>query len=132
MTSHSLVKSYLLKAGFYFAIIGSVSLLFFNLIFQEDWTQRFTWLWFIVPLPVVFLIIARKFPFIAGLLMVALGIFMSVFDAFVSPGNPGQIAGKGMVYTIIFVSLPLVASGMTYILYRWKSFRASKGAKNEL
>jgi hypothetical protein len=130
MTSESLVKSYLPKAGLYFAIIGSVSLLFFNLIFQEDWTQRFTWLWFIVPLPVVFLIIARKFPYIAGLLMVALGIFMSVFDAFVSPGSPGQIAGRGLVYTILFVSLPLVASGISFILYRWKSIEISKSSKN--
>jgi len=130
MTSHSLVKSYLLKAGFYFAIIGSVSLLFFNLIFQEDWTQRFTWLWFIVPLPVVFLIIARRFPFIAGLLMVILGIAVSIFDIFAHSASPGQIAGRGLVYTILFVSLPLVASGISFILYRWKSIEISKSSKN--
>jgi hypothetical protein len=126
MTADSTVKSYLPKAGIYFGIIGLVSLLFFTLIFQEDWMHRFTWLWFIFPLPVIFLIVARRFSLTGGLLMVVLGIAVFVFDIFAYPGNPGQIAGRGIGYTLIFVSLPLIASGVSYILYRWKSVKLSK------
>jgi hypothetical protein len=114
------VRSYLPKAGLYLGIIGAVSLLFFNLIFQEDWMQRFTWLWFIVPLPIVFLFVANKFRFTGGLLMVLLSIAVTVFDIYAFPGNPGQIAGRGIGYTIVFVSLPLLLSGLMYIIYRFR------------
>ncbi len=120
MNGSGRVKSYLPKAALYFGIIGAVSLLFFNLIFQEDWMQRFTWLWFIVPLPVIFLIIAVKFRFTGGLLMVLLAVAVTIFDVFAFSGNPGQIAGRGIGYTVIFVSLPLLLSGLFYITYRFK------------
>ncbi|MFZ7101805.1 MAG: hypothetical protein ACOWWO_03980 [Peptococcaceae bacterium] len=115
------VKSYLPKAALYFGIIGAVSLLFFNLIFQEDWMQRFTWLWFLVPLPVIFLAISYKFRFAGGVLMILLAIAITVFDIFAFPGNPGQIAGKGLGYTIAFVSLPLLLSGLFNVIYCFKS-----------
>jgi hypothetical protein len=112
------VKSYLPKAALYFGIIGAVSFLFFNLIFQEDWLHRYTWLWFIVPLPVIFLVIAGKFRFTGGILMMLMAIAITIFDMFAFPGNPGQIAGRGIGYTIVFVSLPLLLSGLFYIIYR--------------
>jgi uncharacterized membrane protein YhdT len=77
-------------------------------------------LWFTVPLPVIFLIIAAKFRFTAGLLMVILSIAIAVFDIFAYPGNPGQVAGRGIGYTIAFVSLPLLLSGLCYIVYRFR------------
>ncbi|MDD4923627.1 MAG: hypothetical protein PHF74_02170 [Dehalococcoidales bacterium] len=126
MNAAGQAKSYLPKAALYFGIIGAVSLLFFNLIFQEDWTQRFTWLWFVVPLPVIFLIIAGKFRFIGGLLMVLLAISITFFDIFAFPGNPGQIAGRGIGYTIAFVSLPLLLSGLFYIIYHCKVIKISR------
>jgi hypothetical protein len=118
MNAAGQVNSYLPRAALYFGIIGAVSLLFFNLIFQEDWMQRFTWLWFMVPLPVIFLIIAEKFRFTGGISMILLAIAVTIFDIFYFPGNPGQIAGRGIVYTIIFVSLPLLLSGLFNIIYR--------------
>jgi hypothetical protein len=114
------VKSYLPKAALYLGIIGAVSLLFFNLIFQEDWTQRFAWLWFTVPLPVIFLVVANKFRFSGGLLLVLLAIAITVIDILLSPGHPGQVAGRGIGYTVIFVSLPLLLSGLIYIIYRFR------------
>ena len=120
MNTDGQVKSYLPKAALYFGIIGAVSLLFFNLIFQEDWVQRYTWLWFMVPLPVIFLFIAGKFRLTGGILMILLAIAITIFDIFAFPGNPGQIAGKGIGYTIVFVSLPLLLSGLCYIIYRFK------------
>ena len=113
-------KSYLPKAALYFGIIGAVSLLFFILIFQEDWMQRYTWLWFIVPLPVISLLVACKFRLAGGILMILLAIAITIFDIFSSPGNPGQIAGKGIGYTVFFVSLPLLLSGLFHIIYRLK------------
>lgn len=120
MNASGQVRSYLPKAGLYLGITGAVSLLFFNLIFQEDWMQRFTWLWFAVPLPVVFLLVASKFRFTGGLLMVMLAIAVTIFDIYAFPGNPGQVAGRGIGYTIAFVSLPLLLSGLMYIVYRFR------------
>ena len=111
-------KSYLPRAALYFGIIGTVSLLFFNLIFQEDWLHRYTWLWFVVPLPVIFIVIAGKFRFTGGVLLVLLAAAVTIFDVFAYPGNPGQIAGRGIGYTIVFVSLPLLLSGLFYVIYR--------------
>jgi hypothetical protein len=118
MNAAGQVNSYFPRAALYFGIIGAVSLLFFNLIFQEDWMRRFTWLWFTVPLPVIFLIVAEKFRFTGGLLMLLLAVAVTIFDIFYFPGNPGQIAGRGIGYTIIFVSLPLLLSGSFNIIYR--------------
>ena len=126
MNSECQSRSYLPKAALWFGIIGAVSLLFFNLIFQEDWTQRYVWLWFVVPLPVVFLIVAKKYRFSGGLLMVLLAIAVTVIDILISPGHPGQVAGKGVVYTIIFVSLPLLLSGLLYIIYRFRVISSQK------
>lgn len=126
MNTSGNVKSYLPKAALYLGIIGAVSLLFFNLIFQEDWTQRFTWLWFMVPLPVIFLVIANKFRFSGGLLMVLLAIAIIVIDVLLSPGHPGQVAGRGVAYTVIFVSLPLLLSGLFYIIYRFRFGKLSR------
>jgi hypothetical protein len=121
METENRPKSYLPRAGLYFGIIGMVSLLFFVLIFLEDWTHRYSYLWFFVPLPVIFLYIARKFQFIGGLLLVMLGIAIFIFDIYSQPGIVGQIAGKGLGYTIVFVSLPLIISGCSFILHWWKS-----------
>ena len=129
MNATGQVKSYLPKAALYLGIIGAVSLLFFNLIFQEDWMRRFTWLWFVVPLPVIFLVIAAKFRFTGGILMILLAVAITVFDIFAFPGNPGQIAGRGIGYTIAFVSLPLLLSGLFYIIYRCKAYQYTQKEK---
>jgi hypothetical protein len=126
METENRPKSYLPKAGLYLGIIGTVSLLFFTLIYSEDWTHRYTWLWCAVPMPVIFLIIARKYQFVGGLLLIILGIAIFIFDVFAYPGTPGQIAGKGQGYTIGFVSLPLIISGCSFILHRWKYRKSAK------
>jgi hypothetical protein len=120
MNAKNQINSYLPKAGLYLGIIGTVSLLFFAVIFLEDWTHRYTWMWFLVPVPVVFLFVAGKLHFIGGLLLVILGIAVIIFDINNSPGNPWPIAGKGLGYTIVFVSIPLILSGVSYIFYNFK------------
>jgi hypothetical protein len=118
-------QSYLQRAGLYLGIIGTVSVLFFVLIFLEDWTRRFSFILILIPLPIIFLYIARKFQFIGGLLLVILGIALFIFDLYNYPGNPGQIAGMGSGYTIVFVSLPLITSGTLFIIYRIKNRRSA-------
>lgn len=120
METEKQMKSFLPKVGLYMGIIGAVSLLFFCLIFLEDWTGRYTYLWYIIPVPVILLFIANKFSLTGGLLLILLGIAILVFDINNNVGNPGQIAGKGLGYTIVCVSLPFVVSGLSYVLYWFK------------
>ena len=48
-------------------------------------------------------------------------IAITIFGIFAFPGNPEQIAGKGIGYTIAFVSFPLFLSGLFNIVYCFKS-----------
>jgi hypothetical protein len=75
------------------------------------------------------LVIAAKFRFTGGILMVLLAIAVTVFDIYAFPGNPGQIAGRGIGYTVIFVSLPLLLSGLFYIIYRCKAYQYTQKEK---
>ncbi len=93
----------------------------FILIFRADWTDRFRYLSYLIPLPVIFLLAAKRFPFISGFMLIVLGIGAAIFDVYFSPGNPGQIAGRGLGYTWIFVTLPLVISGVFYLILWWKN-----------
>ena len=107
--------SYLPRAGLYFDILGTISLLFFVLIFQEDWMHRYSYMIALVPIPIIFLFIARKMPLVGGLLLVALGVVILILDIIFSAGHPEQIAGRGLGYTLVFVSLPLIVSGILFL-----------------
>ena len=58
--------------------------------------------------------------------MVLLAIAVTVIDILISPGHPGQVAGKGVVSTVLFVSLPLLLSGLLYIIYRFRVISSQK------
>jgi len=122
-------RSYLPRVGLYFGILGTISLLFFVLIFQEDWMHRYSYMIALVPIPIIFLFIARKKPLVGGLLLVALGVVILILDIIFSAGHPGQIAGRGLGYTIVFVSLPLIVSGVLFILYRINTLIDSRPGK---
>lgn len=108
-------------ASIHFGIIGTLSFIVFVLIFREDWTDKFQYLSYLLPLPVTCLLIARKYHLAGGMLLIALGAGTAVFDGVFSPAHPGQIAGRGLVYTCIFVSLPLAISGVLSIIYQNKT-----------
>ena len=108
--------SYLPRAGLYLGILGCVTLLVFILVFQEDWTHRFPLMIAMIPVSLIALLMLRRLPLVGGSLLVALGIAALILDILFSAGHPGQIAGQGLGYTVVFVFLPLVASGILFIL----------------
>jgi hypothetical protein len=108
--------SYLPRAGLYLGILGVVSLLAFVLVFQEDYTHRFPLMIAMIPIALITLLILRRLPLAGGSLLIALGIAALVLDILFYPGHPGQIAGRGLGFTVVFVFIPLVASGTLFIL----------------
>lgn len=114
-------RNTLRDAGLHFGIIGMLALWTFVLIFREDWAGNFRYLLYLLPLPVIALLAARRFPLIGGLLMIVFGIGAAAFDVYFSPAHPGQITGRGLGYTLAFVSLPLAISGVFYSILWWKS-----------
>ena len=112
------LKNALREVGLYAGIIGALTFLVFVLVFLQDWKARYDWLIWVAILPVFFLLIARKTALIGGLLLIASGIGAGIFDFYYSPAQPGQIAGRGLGYTLAFVSLPLVISGVFFLLSR--------------
>lgn len=118
--------SYLPRAGLYLGIIGIVCLLFFVLIFQEDWMRRFSPMIALIPISLIALLILKRLPLVGGSLLVALGITALILDILFSAGHPGEIAGRGLGLTLVFVSIPLVASGVLFILSGRKRRKSTK------
>ena len=110
-------NSYLPKAGLYLAILGVVSLVAFVLIFQEDWMNRYPAMIAMIPISLLAMLLIKKLPLVCGLLLVALGIAALVLDILLSTHPPGEITGRGIGYTLVFVSLPLVISGILFFLW---------------
>jgi hypothetical protein len=107
--------------GLYCGIIGALAFVVFILIFGEDKSSRYRYLNYLVPLPVIGLLVAKQFPLPGGLTLMGTGIGAAVFDVFFSPGYPGQVAGRGLGYTVFFVAMPLVISGLSYLILWRKS-----------
>jgi hypothetical protein len=103
------------RVGMYLGIVGAVSLLVFVLIFQEDWLHRYPLMIVLIPIALIALLISRRLPLAGGSLLVALGITTLILDVLFNVGNPGQIAGRGLGYTVAFVTAPLLASGVFFI-----------------
>jgi len=108
--------SYLPRAGLYLGILGVVSLLVFVLVFQEDWTHRFPLMIAMIPISLVALSILKRLPLVGGSLLIALGIAALILDILLNVGNPGQIAGRGLGFTVVLIFIPLIASGALFIL----------------
>lgn len=113
-------SSYLPKAGMYLGIFGVVSLLAFVLIFQEDWFHRFPLMIAMIPVSLFALLVIKRLPLVGGSLLVVLGIAALILDILFYPGHPGYISGRGLGFTIAFVSIPLISSGTLVLLWRKK------------
>jgi hypothetical protein len=120
-------RSYLPRAAMYIGVLGAVFFLFFLLFYLEDWTHRYTYMIALIPIPIISLFIARKLPFVSGLLLVALGIatiLLHINCNIAIPVDmqyaimndlPGSL-GLGFTITIAFVVLPLIVSGVLFLL----------------
>jgi thiamine transporter ThiT len=124
-TNNDSQRSYLPRAGMYIGILGAVSFVVFVLLHLEDWTHRYTYMLALIPIPIISLFIARKLPFVSGLLLVASGIATILLHIYCTIGIPynRQYAGIGssghtviLGYTIAFVVLPLIVSGILFLL----------------
>lgn len=105
------------EASLHFGIVGALAFAVFILIFGEDWADKYHALRYLLPLPVIILLLGRRFSLLGGLLLVGLGIAAVIFDVFFTAAHPGQIAGRGLGYTIAFVAAPLVISGVLHSVY---------------
>lgn len=113
-------SSYLPRVGLYLSILGVISLLVFVLIFQEDWTHRYPVMIALIPAFLIALFLIKRLPLAGGSLLIALGVAALILDILFSPHTPGEITGRGVGYTSVFVSIPLVVSGMLFLLWRRK------------
>ena len=111
-------------AGLFLGIIGSLTFVVFILIFLQDWTSRFHYVCYLMPVPVVVMLIANRMPLPGGLLLIFTGLAALVFDLIFSPAHPGQIAGLGLGYTLIFVALPLMVSGVMFLFTWWNGHQS--------
>jgi hypothetical protein len=118
--------SYFPRAGLYLGILGGVSLLVFVLIFQEDWVNRYYLMIAMVPLFLVALLVLKRLPLLSGSLLVALGVAALILDILFNVGYPGQVAGRGLGFTVVFVSIPLIASGILFLLSGIKRRKSAK------
>ncbi|MFC2026531.1 hypothetical protein ACFLUX_00970 [Chloroflexota bacterium] len=100
--------------------------MFFVLVFQQDWMNRFSLMVVLIPISLIALLIVSKLPLVGGSLFIALGIAVLILDIIFSPGHPGEIAGRGLGFTLAFVSLPLVASGALLLLSGRKRRKSTK------
>lgn len=126
MSTDNIQSSYIPRAGLYLGILGVVSLLVFVLLFQEDWTHRFPLMLAMIPVSVIAMVISKKLPLVSGLSLLALGITSAALDVMYGVGTPGQIAGRGLGYTIVFVSLPLLVSGTLFIISGARRLKSAK------
>jgi hypothetical protein len=114
--------AYLPRAGLYIGIIGAVGFIVFASFYLKDYTHRFPFMAALIPVPFIALLIARKLPLIGGLLLAALSVAAFILNVNFPIGIIGQVAGIGqnhsvaIGYTVIFVFLPLLASGVLFLL----------------
>ena len=93
---------------------------------QEDWMNRYYLMIAMIPISLIALLILKRLPLAGGSLLVALGIAALILDILFYPGHPGQIAGRGLGFTVAFVSIPLVASGVMFLLSGRKQRKSTK------
>lgn len=120
--NHTEQASYLPRAGMLLGLIGAICFMVEILTFQTDWVNRYGFMTYLIPIPFFTLLLARKWPFIGGILMIILGVTsIALYLLFPLGIVWNQIGvwnelGAETIYTGAFVTLPLVVSGILYIM----------------
>jgi hypothetical protein len=67
-----------------------------------------------MPVSIIALLLTKKLPLVSGLLFISLGTSTIVLGILYKVWHPGYVAGLGIGYNVIFVSLPLIFSGVIF------------------
>ncbi len=113
-------ENYLLRAGLFTGLLGSICFLVLMGVYQLDWVGRYGFMLYLIPLPFISLLIAWKWKLIGGILILFSGIAAVMLDINYNVGVSYHVVGigdpKGIGYTLSFVAIPLVISGFLYII----------------
>ncbi len=115
-------QNYLSRAGMLVGLVGAICFMVSMLTFQLDYFERFTYMLFMIPLPFISLVLAKKWPLIGGSLLIILAVTsISVFLLFPIGIVWNQIGvwnelGWETTYTAAFVTVPLSISGTLHII----------------
>lgn len=114
--------NYLSRAGMLIGLVGATGFLVAMFTFQLDWVGKYSLMLCLIPVPFINLILARKWPLINGALLIIMGIASIVLFLIYPVGVVwNQIGvwnelGPETIYTLAFVTLPLVVSGALFII----------------
>jgi hypothetical protein len=114
--------AYLPRVGTLIGLVGAICFLVAMLTFQLDWVGKYGFMLYLIPIPFIGLTLARKWPFISGAFLIIIGIsaivFFLVFPIGIMWNKVGVWNELGLetIYTVVFVTLPLVASGSLFLL----------------
>ena len=115
-------SDYLPRAGMFIGLVGAVCFLMEMLTFQLDWVGRYGFMLYLIPTPFISLMLARKWPYIGGALLIILGIaaiaFFFIFPVGIVWNQIGVWNELGLetIYTVVLVTLPLVISGTIFLI----------------
>lgn len=113
--------NYIHRAGMLIGLIGAICFLVSMLTFQLDWSGRYDFMIFLIPIPFIILKLARKLPAICGIILILLGIatvlFYVVFPIGIVWNQIGVWNELGLetLYTIFFITLPFITAGFLFI-----------------
>jgi hypothetical protein len=113
---------YLSRIGVYIGLIGAIGFLVAMLTFQLDWANKYNFMLYFIPIPFILLILARRYPLIGGITLIILGMETIMLYLIFPIGIRWNLIGvwnklgAETIYTIVFVTLPLIASGILYLV----------------
>ena len=108
------------KIAGYIGFIASFTFLVFIVNYQFDLLNRYTLFLLLIPLPFICLFIGQKKPLMAGIFFIIISIISIYIETNVIVSSTRYIPGRGLFhsfyYTLFFVALPLLTTGIVYII----------------
>ena len=134
-TSSNNRQKRLYRAGLIVGLAGAVWLALFGLAAAESPFSMYALLHIALVLSLPFLAmvaVAWKWPLIGGILLIAAGLFWAVRWPIAVPPTPLRFLLPMMAIAILPVSLPLLASGILFLLSSKGGVKVREGAKSPL
>jgi hypothetical protein len=120
---------YLPRLGMLTGLIGAICFLVAMLTFGLDQAGRYDYMFYLIPIPFIIILLARHFSLVGGLLLIVLGVLTPLlyilFPIGITWNTIGvwNTFGLETLYTIVFVSLPLLISGISYLVSTISHYR---------